>query len=161
MYIEDLNELPRNTRVWIYQSNRFLSDDECESVRSTLQEFCEGWLSHGVPVKSSFEVQSRLFLLIYGVEPNDGVSGCSIDSSVSVLRALESRFDLRLFDRQTVAWEKEGELTLTPMHEFWAMRKAGIISDQTMVYDNLVKTLDERQLRWKTSFAESWHSTMW
>lgn len=161
MYIQDHNELPSDARVWIYQSNRFLSDEECVSVKSSMRDFCEGWLSHGTPVKSSFEVRNRLFLLIYGVEPGDGVSGCSIDSSVAVLRVLESNLGISLFDRQTVAWEKAGELTLTPMHEFWAMRKAGIVDDQTVVYDNLVKTLNERREKWKTTFAKSWHSTMW
>ena len=161
MYTEDLEDLPRDTRVWIYQADRLMTEAEQKVISNALVDFCTEWISHGTPVQSSFEVEHGLFILIYGVEPNDGVSGCSIDSSVAVLRKLESELGIRLFDRQTVAWEKDGLLTLTPMHEFWAMRKAGLINDQTVVFDNLVKTLSERRDNWKTTFNLSWHSTMW
>lgn len=161
MFIENLDDLPQQARVWIYQADRFMSQSEQDVIRKALLDFCEGWVSHGTPVRSSFEVENEIFILIYGVEPNDGVSGCSIDSSVAVLRKLESELKIRLFDRQTVAWEKEGILTLTPMHEFWAMRKAGLVDDQTIVFDNLIKTLSERRKSWRTTFTQSWHSSMW
>lgn len=161
MLVEDHNDLPSDARVWIYQADRIMTANEVEVVTNRLYDFCKGWLSHGAEVTSSFEIQHSLFIFIYGVEPGDGVSGCSIDSSVTVLRALESELGIRLFGRQTVAWELDEKLILSPMHEFWAMRKAGKIDDNTMVFDNLVKTLAERQNKWRTAFSASWHASMW
>lgn len=161
MYIEDADEMPGESRVWIYQSSRKLTDEEVARVEDTLQKFCSSWQTHGADVRGSFLVKENLFIQIIALEPADGVSGCSIDSSVAVMKQIEQDLGISLFDRQTVAWEKEGNMILTPMHEFWAMRKAGQIDDQTVVFDNLVKTWSEARQKWRTTFAQSWHSTMW
>ncbi|MEO8533747.1 MAG: ABC transporter ATPase, partial [Flavobacterium sp.] len=42
MYIPFEN-LPGESRIWIYQSNRKFSDEEFSEIESDLKSFIEGW----------------------------------------------------------------------------------------------------------------------
>ena len=46
MYIP-FEDLPEESKVWIYQSNRKFSDDEILEIESDLKSFVEGWNAHG------------------------------------------------------------------------------------------------------------------
>jgi hypothetical protein len=53
MYILFEN-LPVESRIWIYQSNRKFSDDEIIEIEKDLQSFIDEWMSHGTPLEASF-----------------------------------------------------------------------------------------------------------
>jgi hypothetical protein len=123
--------------------------------------FVEQWDAHGNELSASFDLRYNKFLILGVNEQQAGVSGCSIDKSVALVKELGNRYGVDFLNRTLIAWKEEGALKQTPMHEFWAMRKAGLITAKTDVFNNLVKTKEELDANWETQFESSWHNEMW
>ena len=54
MYVPFEN-LPEESRIWIYQSNRKFSDAEFSEIETALQTFLESWAAHGTSLESSYQ----------------------------------------------------------------------------------------------------------
>src|ERR1700730_14088237 len=94
-----------DSRVWIYQSNRLFSLNEVLEIEELLENFVERWNSHGTPVKGFANLFFEQFIIIMADETATGVSGCSTDSSVRVIKEIEARFKVNLFDREMLAFQ--------------------------------------------------------
>src|SRR5690606_12739531 len=95
-------------RVWIYQADRFLTDNEVADIDLLLQDFVAQWTAHGSALAGKSRVQYNLFLILEVDEAQTGASGCSIDKSVHFIKSLEQRFSVGFFDRMKVAF-KDGQ----------------------------------------------------
>src|SRR4051794_6863257 len=80
------------SKVWIYQSNTGFTTSEVSQVEKILNQFVGQWKSHGVPVKGYANLLFGHFILIMADETATGVSGCSTDSSVRVMKQIEEQF---------------------------------------------------------------------
>src|SRR5258706_1612821 len=98
------NNYHPDSRVWIYQGSRLFSLDEVLETEETLKEFTRQWKSHGTPVKGEAHLFFGQFIVLIADETASGVSGCSTDSSVRMIKDLEQRFGLNLLDRTTLAF---------------------------------------------------------
>lgn len=156
-----IEEMPDHSRVWVYQSSRAFEATEQSSIQDTLDSFITQWQAHGADLVAAATIVDDRFVVVMVDEKQNQATGCSIDASVALIRQLEQNFQVDFFDRMAIAWVKEGFVEVTPMHEFWAMRKAGLIHDNTVVYNNLVKDKAEFSTKWKVPFGESWHAEMW
>ena len=94
MLFKDLKE---NSKVWIYTSDRSLSDSESAYLQSQSNEFVKNWAAHGVGLKAESLVYKNRFLIIVADESQANASGCSIDSSVKFVKAMGGRIGDRLF----------------------------------------------------------------
>lgn len=159
--MKKLEDLPDHARVWIYQANRPLNDDETAILTAEGQSFVEEWSAHGASLDAAMEVKYGRFIILAVDEEKALASGCSIDKSVHFMKALGEKMNIDFFNRMQTVYENRGELKSVPLHEFWAMRKAGIVDDNTIVFDNLVKNISEYKSSWKTTFNKSWHAEMW
>ena len=99
MYIP-FEEMSPNSRVWIYQADRQLSNQEVSLIEDSSKQFLSEWAAHGNALKSSFSVFHDKFLVISVDENYNSASGCSIDASVGLVRKLESELKLRNSDLQ-------------------------------------------------------------
>ena len=45
------NDLSEDSRIWIYQSNKELNNDQVSEISSELNEFLKTWNTHGKPMK--------------------------------------------------------------------------------------------------------------
>lgn len=107
--------LPDSSRIWIYASTRRFSAAEQEMIRKELQDFCASWATHGKQMPSSFEILYEQLLVLAVDESQLGASGCSIDSSVRALQALEQALDLDLVNQGKVTLKDEcGALRVLP-----------------------------------------------
>ena len=68
MFTEYKN-LPNNSRVWIYQSNREFTEKEVEFISVKAKEFINSWTRHGDNLKGSFTIKYNQFLVL-GVDEN-------------------------------------------------------------------------------------------
>lgn len=156
-----IEHLPDHSRIWIYQSSAPLKEEHQQIIRDTLHEFTQQWQTHGKDLVAGADVLHGQFAVIAIDETHTGASGCSIDKSMHLILALEKKLGIELTDRKRIAYRPEASILTAPMHEFWALRKAGRVTGDTLVFDNLIKTLGELRNRWEIPFSESWHQTMW
>ena len=144
------------SRVWIYQSNRVFSLSEALTIEKILEDFTADWKSHGTPVKGFGTLFFGQFIILMADEEVTGVSGCSTDSSVRLIKALEEEYKVSMFDRMNLAFYINEKVQLLPFSQIsYAIDKAFINKD-TLFFDNTVLTKIEFLNSWITPLSASW-----
>ena len=150
-------QFSENSRVWVYQSDRKLTDSEVQQIQGQLSDFATGWTAHNNQVKAKAEVRYNRFLILIVDEGQAGASGCSIDKSVRFIKQLEADFKINLLDRFNLAYRDGSEVLSAPRNDFEALLKEGRINTNTVVFNNMVQSLKELQNKWEVPFKDSWH----
>ena len=150
-------QFSENSRVWVYQSDKKLSDSETQQIQIQLDNFAKSWTAHNNQLKAKGEVRYNRFLILTVDEGQAGASGCSIDKSVHFIKHLEQQFNINLLDRFNLAYREGNEVLSAPRHDFEEMLKQGNIDSNTIVFNNMVQNLNELQTKWEVLFRDSWH----
>lgn len=150
-------QFSEHSRVWVYQSDKELTDEQATGLLNRLNKFAAEWTAHNHQLKAKAEVRYNRFLILIVDESQAGASGCSIDKSVNFMKGIEREFGINLFDRFNFAY-RDGEKVLSASrHEFEELLKSGAIGNNTIVFNNLVLTLADLETKWEVPFEESWH----
>lgn len=145
-----------SSRVWVYQSNRLFSLSEALEVEEMLKDFTTSWQSHGAPIKGAAYLFFGQFVILMADESATGVSGCSTDSSVRLVKDMEKRFGVSLFDRMTLAFVLKDKVELLPLSQLPYAAENGFINKDTLYFNNLVQTKEELENNWIIPISESW-----
>lgn len=154
-YLLDGNFHPES-RVWVYQSSRLFSMSEAFEVEDILKQFTESWLSHGSPIKGAAYLFFGQFIILMADESATGVSGCSTDTSVRLIKDIEQRFGVSLFDRLSLAFVIKDKVELLPMSQLPYAIKNGFVNGDTLYFNNLVQTKEELEKNWIIPVKDSW-----
>ena len=147
------------SRVWIYQADRFLTKSEANEIKELADQFVASWTAHGSALAGKATVLDNLFLILEVDEVVAGVTGCSIDKSVHFIKGLGDQFNIDFFDRMRVSYvDSDGNLQLASREQFQQLVKDGVVTSDTIVYNNLIQNTEELDSNWKISFSQSWHS---
>lgn len=146
------------SRVWIYQSDRELSAEETAQIQQELNDFANLWSAHNQQLLAKGEVIYNRFLVLIVDERQAGASGCSIDKSVNFMKGIEKTFGINLFDRFHIAYRQDDAILSVNRDEFEDLLREGSVNEQTIVFNNLVQTLDELQSNWEVPMKDSWHA---
>jgi hypothetical protein len=145
-----------DSRVWIYQSNRLFSFQEALHVEELLKNFVDSWQSHGSPVKGYGNLLFGQFIVLMADERATGVSGCSTDSSVRLIKQIEEMFEVNMFDRQSLAFVVKDKVQLLPLAQLQYAIDNQFISPDTLYFNNLVQSKAELDKNWIIPVRESW-----
>ena len=156
--LADFSTLPDNSRVWVYQCNRKLSDDEVAVISDKTTEFLTQWTAHGSNLEAGFEIKYNRFIVIGLNQENASASGCSIDASVHFIQQLQQEFDVDLLDKMNVTFYNGDFIAHKTLTDFKKMAKAKSVSPNTVVFNNLVNTKEEYLENWEVPAKESWHN---
>jgi hypothetical protein len=157
MYIPFEN-MPLDSRIWIYPSNRKFSDDEVIEISSLVKNFIEDWSAHGASLEASFEIRYNRFIILAVNQEVQAASGCSIDSSVQFIQQLEKKYEVDLLDKMNVTFKNGEFIAHKSLIDFKKMAKEKAVSGTTIVFNNLVNTIEELNDSWEIPAQESWHS---
>lgn len=155
--ISDLSPL---SRVWIYQSTQEIPVTKQEAIQAQIEAFTQQWTAHNQALRAAGALQQQRFIVLMVDESQAGASGCSIDKSVHFIQQLEAAFDLNLFDRMTFTYLENEEIKSADRDTFAQLYADGLINDETLVFDNLVKNKEEFDNSWVKKLGESWHKRM-
>jgi hypothetical protein len=144
------------SRVWIYQSNRPFGVVEALQIEALLEDFSENWQSHGAKVKGFATLLLGRFIILMADETDAGVSGCSTDSSVRLIKEIEQRFHVELFDRMSLAFLVKDNIQLLPLQQLDYAFENGFITAGTLYFDNLVNNKKALLERWIVPVKDSW-----
>ena len=157
MYVP-FDNLPDDSRIWIYQSNRKFSDQEMAEIEQELQRFVEEWTAHGDNLEASFVTKYNRFIVLAVNQDVYPVTGCSIDSSVRFIQNLEQKYSVDLLDKMNVTYKTGEFVAYKTLLDFRKMAKEKAVNSETIVFNNLVNTVGEFKEYWEVPAAESWHS---
>ena len=154
----DFNTLPETSRVWIYQSNRSLTDDEITQISSKFETFINNWTNHGKDLHAGYEIKYKRFIVLALNQEIKTASGCSIDSSVNFIQQLEKEYNIDLLDKMNVSYKQGEFIAYKPLTDFRKMAKDKAVSQNTIVFNNLVTNIAEYKENWEVPAKDSWHS---
>lgn len=150
---EEFNE---NSRVWIYQSNRLFFMSEALEMEDMLTAFVDGWNSHGKKVKGYANLFFGRFIVLMADETVTDVGGCSTDSSVRLIKEIETKYNVNLFDRQSLAFIVKDKIELIPLSQFNYAVENNFIDEQTRYFNNTVLTKKQLLTQWIIPVKDSW-----
>ena len=151
-------DLPLESRIWIYQSNRKFTDEEVIEIEEGLIEFLTNWSAHGAALESSFQIKYNRFIILAVNQEVQANTGCSIDASVTFIQSLEQKYSVDLLDKMNVAFKQGEFITYKTLLEFKKLAKEKAVSENTIVFNNLVNSIEEWNENWEIPANESWHS---
>ncbi|CAM1349083.1 ABC transporter ATPase [Tenacibaculum crassostreae] len=157
MFTEYKN-LPQNSRVWVYQSDREFTQEEIEYISAKALLFIDNWTRHGDDLKGSFTIKYNQFLVLAVDENFNNVSGCSIDASVRFVQELEKELQLDLMDKMNVSFKDGENINIVKLSDFQKFAKAQKITAETVVFNNMVNTKEDFETKWEVPANKSWHS---
>ena len=153
--------LPAYARVWVFQANRFLSEEEVDMINKEMQSFIGQWASHGNDIYGDFSVEYNLFLIVGADETRSPTSGCSIDTLNRMVKEIGDKIGVDFFDRLKIAYEDTStKIHIATMGEFRELMAKDSITGQTTVYNNLVENVGELDNDWRTIVKNSWHKNL-
>jgi hypothetical protein len=145
-----------DSRVWIYQSSRMFSLGEAIQIEDLLNHFVGNWKSHGTTVKGFGTMFFGQFIVLMADERATGVSGCSTDSSVRLIKEIEQLYKVSMFDRQNLAFVRKDKIELLPLGQIQYAFDNGFLQADTLYINNLVQTKEELEQNWLIPVKDSW-----
>ncbi len=125
-------------------------------MEEMLNEFVANWKSHGTPVKGYANLFFGQFIVIMADETASGVSGCSTDSSVHLIKSIEEKYKVQMFDRQNLAFVVKDKIQLLPLNQLEYAVENNFITAGTLYFNNTVLTKKEMLESWIIPVKESW-----
>jgi hypothetical protein len=145
------------SKVWIYQSNRAFTNEEVAAIGLKINDFASQWKAHGHQLQAKAEVLHNFFLVFTVDEASAGVTGCSIDASVRVVKELEKEYNVDLFNRFNMAYLVDGKVVVASKEDFETLINIKSVGPSTIVFNNMVQTLGDFETKWQVPFEQSWH----
>jgi hypothetical protein len=145
-----------SSRVWIYQSSRIFTMSEALEIEEILESFISKWQAHGQSVKGFGTLFFGQFIVLIADETITEVSGCSTDSSVKVIKQIESNFNVSMFDRQLLAFLIKDRVQLIPMSQVNYAVDNGILQASSLFFNNAITNLSDFSTKWISPIKETW-----
>jgi hypothetical protein len=145
-----------DSRVWVYQASRLFSLNEALQIEDMLQAFTDNWQSHGAKVKGYANLFFGQFVILMADESQAGVSGCSTDSSVRLVKEIQEKFSVDMFDRQSLGFVVKDKIQMLPLSQIKYAFENNFIAPDTLYFNNLVATKKELIDSWMIPVKKSW-----
>jgi hypothetical protein len=152
-------DLPDHARLWVYGTDRSLTEGEAQFLHDHLHPFVSGWQSHGRDVRGAFQVVYDRFILIAADIPGGDISGCGIDASVHALGAAAEHLGVTLLPALTIFYRDDtGAVNQAPRPVFRKLVRTGEVSAATIVFDPSITSVGAlRTGAFECTMAASWH----
>ncbi|MGB0916405.1 MAG: ABC transporter ATPase [Flavobacteriales bacterium] len=155
--LETFEGFAPNSRTWVYQASRNLTETEATELKTLASGFAAEWHSHGAPLKAAADVLYNRFLIMMVNEDAGSASGCSIDSSVQQIRSIQQKLNINLLDRMDLAYlNSDNELEVVHAAKISDAFEHGALSEETTVFNNMVTSKTELETNWRIPLVKSW-----
>lgn len=154
--LEKFEGMSDNSRVWIYQSERFFQDYEKAFLEVSLQKFIQEWAAHGAALSANFDIIGGLFIVLVVDEEQVTASGCSIDSSTRFIKSLEVDLGYTLTNRLNVAYLVEEELKISPLNKLKEEIEKKLLKPSDLYFDNTITHLGKLRSEWMKPMQNGW-----
>lgn len=154
------SQMADHSRVWIYQADRALSDQEVTEIEQALDQFVSQWAAHQMPLTAGGKVINNRFLVLMVDEKLQGASGCSIDASVHFVQRLGSSLGIDFFGRLQFLYLDGEQIKSVHKSRLKAAKMEGAINDDTVFYDTLINTKGELDRAFLKPLKSSWHGRL-
>jgi len=73
------------------------------------------------------------------------------------VKSIEDEFEINLLDKLDVKYKIGNDINTANLNEFKKICKNIDINDKLIVFNNLVKNIDDFEKKWEVDIRKSWH----
>jgi len=147
-----LNQIEDHSRIWIYQAERFLSEEEALQIEAKAQAFVKQWTAHEQALHAKSFVLMNLFLVLSVDEHVHQASGCSIDKSVALIKQLNLDYGIDLLQRTNIAMVNQEAIEIVPLDR---IMKEGV-DGSVLFFNNLIQYGKQLKQEWLIKAEDGW-----
>ena len=152
-------DFSNNSRAWVYQSSRPFQEKEVTEIDEQLYHFYSQWQSHGDEVKGWAKLLFHQFIVVLADEEATGVSGCSTDSMVRIIKSIERQYSVQLFDRLTLTFLVKDKAEMLPLQQVGYALEKGYLTPETPFFNNTITSKAQLLSEWVVPLKNSWLAT--
>jgi hypothetical protein len=157
MPVVPFDTLPDASRVWVFGSDRPLTEAGTTALLKGVEEYLASWKAHGAPLTVASQLRDNRFLVIAVDQTQAGATGCSIDGLFRVLQALEPKIGVSLVGGGRVFYrDAQAVVQGTAQAEVPALVASGAITKDTVVFDTSLTDLGAFRSGFEKRAKESW-----
>jgi hypothetical protein len=154
-------QLPDDSRIWIFGSDRPITGESEKSLLAETDRFLQSWAAHGSPLTCSRDWKESRFLTIAADQSTAGASGCSIDGLFRTLSTLGARIGANLVGSGRIFYrDQAGAITEVSRDQFADLGASGAVMASTPVFDTTLQTLGDWRRGFEKPLAASWHAQL-
>lgn len=159
MSLKSFTSLPDHSRLWVFPSSSALTASQREALAASLEKALAGWNAHGSEVRWGYTFVEDRFLMVAVDEDAAALTGCSIDSAVHAMQAIETSHHLTLTDSHRVFFRGPQGIEVASRAEFEELAAGGRVTLNTSVFDTVIASLGAlRSGQWELAAKDSWHA---
>ncbi|PCJ59202.1 MAG: hypothetical protein COA79_10910 [Planctomycetota bacterium] len=155
------NEIPDDSKLWIYISNRILTTLEKETLLGKVEPFLERWRSEGTAFKSSYQFLEDQILIVTGYGDDFSLSGCAMDALMKTVTKWGESLGVDFTTIPKFCYRHQDLIIAGSRKDFKAAVEAGEINDETIVLDNTLLTLGEFKTNFEKKVLDCWHNKVY
>lgn len=152
----DLSAFDDQSRIWLFQLDRPLSDEVCNLIYNDVKTYVDSWQSHGDKVQATTAVIANRFILLLADERNTSVGGCSTDVMMRFIQHLQAEYKVNLLDRFLVYYIDGEEILSANMHVLLQKIRNEELPADILIFDALITTKSEFDSNWVKPLNQSW-----
>jgi hypothetical protein len=151
MPVVPFETLPDSSRVWVFGSDKLLTEEGTKALLAGVDAHLADWKAHGAPLTVGREWRDGRFLIVAVDQSTAGASGCSIDGLFRVLQQLERQVGASLVGGGRVFYRDDhGVVQSASRDEIASLAHNGGITKDTVVFDTALTDLGA----WRTHFEQ-------
>lgn len=154
------DKISDKSRIWIFQSDRLISNSVIKLLQNQIDTFLMSWTSHGNQLMVSSKIKYNLFIIIALDQSRSTASGCSIDKLVSFIKNLENEHKLSLLDRLDISFKYKNKISVLKLDDFKRKILEKKINNGTIVFNNLINLKGDLADNWEIPLNRSWHQKL-
>lgn len=151
-----LRGLASTSRIWIFLSDRLLTEEEEAQLSNELNNFVLGWQAHGVDLVASAEVLHNSIVVIGVDEHKEPPSGCSIDKAFKLLKSFGESNAIDFFNRLLLNISYCNSAKIVTREQVQELIDQKEIAGETLVFNTLAQNLGELRDTTYLSLTASW-----
>jgi len=157
MPVVPFETLPDSSRVWVFGSDKLLTEEGTKALLAGVDAHLDDWKAHGAPLTVGREWRDGRFLIVAVDQSTAGASGCSIDGLFRVLQQLEREVGANLVGGGRVFYrDNHGVVQSASRDEVAALAQSGEITKDTVVFDTTLTDLGTWRACFERRAKESW-----
>ena len=156
--IVDFQNMPDDSRIWTYQSDRDLLESEIAIINDKASSFLNTWQAHGKDLECSYSIINKRFIVIAVNENVNPIGGCSIDYSLQLINDISESINLNLLNRLVVNYKKDNKISSVSLNDLRKKIKDGTFSSETIIFNTAISKKAELLDNFEIKIRSSWLS---
>ena len=156
--IVDFKNMPDDSRIWIYQSNRDFNELEIGIINDKTTSFLDNWQAHGKDLECSYSIIDKRFIIIAVNESFNPIGGCSIDFSLQLIKDISNTIGIDLLNRLVVNLKIDNKLESLSLGDLKNKIKDGDFSPETIIFNTAINSKSELLNNFEIDIKSSWLS---